>query len=416
MSPSNDHTSRPSSPIPSQSLPHLFDASGHPIPAVFDSSGHVLSIFDSSGHIITNVYDASGHHVSSITDSSGDIFDVSGSSTTSTDISWHLSIDSSGHVFMEDNDPSCNDISFNIIPVVSDLSSSIIDGSGYEIKTIHGTGSDGSKITRVTFTTTEPDKYDPQIYENLTETITTYNDETDPNSQTNLLLNEIRTYAAEIQCTDFQGKGSIDDYKSLFQAASKIATDSKQMELNVDIEGFNEFASAADDLSELFQGFILKLQNVNIITDLTFLTAIKNALAKIVNLSNIFGKFKQAVFDTTTIQLPKSAHDTTVIIRDVMDEVNCAMNYINYFVDPSSNPSLGNAQLSSTEKNIIAKSVETINNWNTLCEYGVSIAMSSDTDVQFIEQSSVSLKQKSITLKNAATSLRNKLATYNITC
>ena len=71
---------------------------------------------------------------------------------------------------------------------------------------------------------------------------------------------------------------------------------------------------------------------------------------------------------------------------------------------------------SSRGKNIIAKSVETINNWNTLCEYGVSIAMSSDTDVQFIEQSSVSLKQKSITLKNAATSLRNKLATYNITC
>lgn len=345
--------------------------------------------------------------------------DNSGNQTTTSvqhDISWNLTIDASGHVFMADSDPSCNDISFNIVPIVSDLSMTIVDGSGYQIKTQHGTGSDGSHINRVTFTTTEPDKYDPQIYENLTETITTYNDEIDPSGQTNLLLNQIRAYAADIQCTDFQGKGSIDDYKSLFQAASKIATDSKQMELNIDIEGFNDFGDAADSLSELFQGFILKLQNVNIITDLTFLTSIKNALAKIVNLSNIFGKFKQAVFDTTTIQLPKSAHDATLIIKDVMDEVNCAMNYVNYFVDPSSNPSLGNAQLSAIEKNIISKSVDTINNWNTLCEYGVSVAMANDVDVQYIESASTQLKQKSNAIRNAASTLRAKLAVYNITC
>ena len=317
---------------------------------------------------------------------------------------------------MANSDPSCNDVSFNIIPIVSDLSFSITDGVGYQINTQEGTGSDGSHINRVTFNTTEPEKYDPQIYQNLTETITTYNDVIDPSGQTNLLLDEIRAYATEIQCTDFQGKGSIDDYKSLFQAASRIATESKHMELNIDIDGFNDFGDAADSLSELFQGFILKLQNVNIITDLTFLISIKNALAKIVNLSNIFGKFKQAVFNTTTIQLPKSAHDATLIIKDVMDEVNCAMNYVNYFVDPSSNPSLGNAQLSAIEKNIISKSVDTINNWNTLCEYGVSVAMANDVDVQYIESASAQLKQKSNAIRNAASTLRAKLAVYNITC
>ena len=413
------NTNGRSSPIPSEKLPHLYDASGHPIPSIFDSSGHILSLFDASGHIVTNVFDASGKQLSSITDSSRNIFDVSGSTVVTTlfrsDVSWNLSIDSSGHVQMLDSDASCSDISFNIVPIVSDLSYSVVDGPGYEITNQKGTGSDGSKITRVTFTTTDPSS-NPQIYENLTESIISYNDETDPNSQTDQLLNQIRTYAAEIKCSDFHGKGSIDDYQALFQAASKIATESKQMELNVDIEGFNEFASAADDLSELFQGFILKLQNVNIITDLNFLKAISNALAKIVNLSNIFGKFKQAVFDTTTIQLPQSAHDTTIIIKDVMDEVNCAMNYINYFVDPESNPTLSGAELTPTEQNIIAKSVDTINNWNTLCEYGVSIAMSSDTDVQYIEQASNELKQSSVKLTTAATKLRAKLAAFNITC
>jgi hypothetical protein len=44
----------------------------------------------------------------------------------------------------------------------------------------------------------------------------------------------------------------------------------------------------ADDLSSLFNGFILKLQNVNIINDTAFLKAIASALKKIVNLSNVF--------------------------------------------------------------------------------------------------------------------------------
>jgi hypothetical protein len=92
------------------------------------------------------------------------------------------------------------------------------------------------------------------------------------------------------------------------------------------------------------------------------------------------------------------------------------MNYVNYFVDPSSNPSLGNAQLSAIEKNIISKSVDTINNWNTLCEYGVSVAMANDVDVQYIESASAQLKQKSNAIRNAASTLRAKLAVYNITC
>ena len=70
-------------------------------------------------------------------------------------------------------------------------------------------------------------------------------------------------YAEKIKCTDFQGKGTINDYANLFEAASKIANETKQIQLDVDIEGFNEFASAADDLSALFAEMTIKLQNVN---------------------------------------------------------------------------------------------------------------------------------------------------------
>ena len=341
--------------------------------------------------------------------------DVSGNSistSTSIDLSYNItvSIDNSFNIYYDD--PSCNDI---VIPqpvqIVTDLSSSVVNGAGYTITTSTGKDASGSDITNVIFNAETPN-----IHEILTQTTSIYNDETDPSGQSVLLLNQIRTYANEIQCSDFHGKGSIEDYTQLFQAAARIANESKQMELNIDIEGFTEFSQAADDLSELFNGFIIKLQNVNIINDTLFLQSIATALGKIVNLSNIFGKFKETVLATSTIQIPKSSHDAAIIINGVMDEVNCAMQYIGYFVDPSSNPNLSGAALSAQERNIINKSVETVNSWNVLCEQGISIAMANDLDVQHIQLASSQLKIKTNNLKTVTNNLKSKLASYNILC
>jgi hypothetical protein len=299
-------------------------------------------------------------------------------------------------------------------PIVSDLSSSTIHGPGYDITNETGKSTDGSFIIRQTFaSSTDPSNNDVNINANLTEIVTTYVDASN-NNQEEILLNQIKLYAADINCSDFHGKGSIDDYTVLFQAAGKIANESKQMELNIDIEGFSEFGKAADDLANLFESFITKLQNVNIITDIGFLTTISIALGKIVNLSNIFGKFKETIFSTTTIQVPKSAADTKIVLQNVMDEVNCAMQYINYFVAPTD--SLPDAELSSVEKNIITQSVKTIESWNILCEQGVSIAMANDPNVQYIQQASSQLKNTTFNLKTVTNTLKSKLAAFNITC
>ena len=327
---------------------------------------------------------------------SGNTSPTSGNTTT-----YSNSYDTSGNTF---------DISYNIPIIVTTISSETIVGVGYEIKNATGLDASGQDVTKTTFDTTHPELYDPQIHENLSEQIT-YNDTLDASS--NLLLNEIKMYAGQLQCSDFHGKGTIDDYSALFTAASRIANDTKHMELDIDVDGFNEFAQAADDLSELFNGFIMKLQNINIITDINFLTTISNALRRVVHLSETFGRFKQTVVATTTIQLPKSAHETKLVIDGVMEEVNCAMQYINYFVSPT-DLSLAHAALSAEEKNIIAKSVDTIDNWNTLCSYGVSIAMSNDVDVISIKQASDDLKLSSATLRSASNSLRAKLAAFNL--
>ena len=343
-----------------------------------------------------------------------------------TDISNSIIIDASSHRFFDMCGNSLYDLSGNLVfdisdniliphlsNIVTDISDIIINGIGYQIENQQGLSSDGSSIIRTIFTSTQPDIYDPNITENFTQQVEIYNDELDPNSPNEILLNQIRSYASEIQCSDFHGKGTIDDYTALFQAASKIANESKQIELDIDVEGFSEFAQAADDLSSLFTSFITKLQNVNIINDTTFLTAISTALKKIVNLSKIFGKFKETILTTTTIQFPKSAHDTTEILKDVMDEINCAMGYIEYFVNPG-DISLNDAELSSVEKNIISQSINTIDSWNILCEQGVSIAMANNSDVQYIQQASNELKNTTHTLQNATSNLKQKLKSLNI--
>ena len=229
-------------------------------------------------------------------------------------------------------------------------------------------------------------------------------------SETAMVFNQIKQYASQINCNSFQGKGTIDDYTQLFNVASQIANESSQMQLYVDVQGFTEFGNAADELSKLFSSFILKLQNVNIINDLMFLKNILIALEKICNLSDVFGRFKQTLIATSTIQIPKTTHDTSVILDSVMNEVNSAMNYISHFVCPENDIiPMPNVNLTYAEHNIINQATATINNWNSLCEQGLIISMNNNSDVQHIQSKSNELKNTTKNLINLTQKLKLKM-------
>ena len=393
---SNQHTGGHSSSL--QNFTVLYDSSGNTV---------YVPIFDQSFSGLPNLsIDLSSSLLSMV-------IDVSLNSSCGNDVSQNV-------FFHVDTlcDVSTSDISNALINPIVDVSYvSVVDGSGYTIVTESGNTNDGSFAINTTFHTTDP-SFNNQITENLTEVFKTYNDE--QQSETNALLSQIQTYASQINCSQFHGKGTIDDYTELFIAASNIANETKQMELDIDVDGFTEFANAADDLSNLFNGFIVKLQNINIISDVTFLRTIVDALAKIVNLANVFGKFKEVVVATTTVQIPKSTHDTAIILNGVMNEINCAISHINYFVSPTdaslNDTQLRKSQLCDDEKAMISKSVNTINSWNQLCENGISISMTNDPDIQYIKQASNILKQNTNSLTNATSKLRSKLALYNIGC
>ena len=291
----------------------------------------------------------------------------------------------------------------------------VIDISGARIVNQQGQTAEGNEVTHTTFQTLPHEENQAvDITPDLVHIVESYyNDVTDMSGSTVQVLNQIKSYAEQIKCTNFQGKGTIDDYTELFTAASKIATDSKQMTLSVDLSGFSEFGQAADDLSKLFTSFIIKLQSVNIINDLSFLQSIASALSKIVNLANVFGKFKETIMATSSIEIPQSAHDATVIVQGVLSEVNCAMNYITHFVDPSVAAS-DKANLSSVEQNIIKKAVQTIESWNILCEQDVTVAMANSPDVIAVKNASASFISKTATLVSNTSTLRGKLSLLNL--
>ena len=308
-------------------------------------------------------------------------------------------------------DPSSNNqpsspplLPVNVPPIV-DLD------PGYIVTNQQYADASGNQRTETQFITTEPTS-DVQITQDLSGNVMKYYDDTHDSAKSAIIA-QIETYASEIKCSNFQGKGSIDDYNQLFQAAAQIANESIQMQLDVDVDGFNDFASAADDLSTLFTGFIVKLQNVSIIDDTAFLTAVANALSKIANLSKVFGKFKETILATSTVQIPKSAHTTSVLIQNVSSQIDCAMKYINHFVD-STSPAPATADLSAEEKGIINAAVSTIDSWNLLCEQGVSIAMANDPDIQCIQTVNQKLKQTTQTLSNATSLLKSKLSAFNL--
>jgi hypothetical protein len=310
--------------------------------------------------------------------------------------------------------------------VVYDLSKTLVLDISGEIKVINKVVLDEIKVIDlatvtnqqgfdtsgdfITYTTMSTDpSADVIVSEKLVSIVDDEFQTLDPSK--NQLLEEIKLYASEIQCQDFHGKGTIDDYKELFVAASKITTDIKQIQLDVDIQGFKDFADAADEMSNLFTSFILKLENINIIDDSFFLSEILNSLKRIANLSKTFEQFKKTILLTTKIHIPKSTKDICEVLDSTMSEVNCAMQYISNFVAPSGNPPY-DSELDAEDKKTIETAVATINNWSVLSEQGVSIAMKENEDIKCITNVSCQIKAKSQQLRDATNILKTKMASY----
>ena len=207
------------------------------------------------------------------------------------------------------------------------------------------------------------------------------------------MVQQIRFYADQIKCDNFKGKGTIDDYTQLFEAASKIANDTKHVQLEIDIQGFNQFGEAADELSQLFTNFTKKIQSINI-DDCMFLTAVLSALKKVVALSKAFNAFQDSILEN---RIYSSIGETKKILEDVSEEVNCVMKHINHFSSPTV---LESANLSPVNRNAITRAIN-------------SLTVSMDTpDIQYIKRTNQTFIQESAQLRRTTNIIRERYSYY----
>jgi hypothetical protein len=68
--------------------------------------------------------------------------------------------------------------------------------------------------------------------------------------------------------------------------------------------------------------------------------------------------------------------------------------------------------LEKNERDIIDAAVNSIKQWNILCEQGVTIAMSSNVDVQNITRMNSAIKTKTSSINNAITILSTKFSSF----
>ena len=207
------------------------------------------------------------------------------------------------------------------------------------------------------------------------------------------MVQQIKFYADQIKCDNFKGKGTIDDYTQLFEAASKIANDTKHVQLEIDIQGFNQFGEAADELSQLFTNFTKKIQSINI-DDCMFLSAVLSALKKVVALSKAFNAFQESILEN---RIYSSIGETKKILEDVSEEVNCVMKHINHFSSPTV---LESANLSPVNRNAITRAIN-------------SLTVSMDTpDIQYIKRTNQTFIQESAQLRRTTNIIRERYSYY----
>jgi hypothetical protein len=108
---------------------------------------------------------------------------------------------------MPENNQDDNNSSQN---VVANLTlDQTIDEPDIHITNQQGVDISGNIVTNTTFTTTDTND-EVQINETLTNVVVSYYD--DDSSGNNLnLINQIKSCADQLQCSDFHGKGTIDD-------------------------------------------------------------------------------------------------------------------------------------------------------------------------------------------------------------
>jgi len=192
----------------------------------------------------------------------------------------------------------------------------------------------------------------------------------------NQLVSEITALVDQIKCTNLEGMGTITDYTDLLKIAKDI---SGNVDLAFDISTLETFASNAEAYGDLFQNISKTLTAVTTISDVNLLTSIKAQLEKIAGMFDALKALKVSISATATLQIPDSIQGVADKLETVYEEMDCALNYLDYFCTGTNAPA--NSALSLADKSAIEAAKGALNTFNTLVSNNAKVSASSNIQI-----------------------------------
>lgn len=182
-----------------------------------------------------------------------------------------------------------------------------------------------------------------------------------PNDDT--LVTDITNLVNAIQCADVQGMGTLSDYTNLLALAQKV-NDSPELADPANITKLEDLAAAAEAYGKVFKTISDTLEVTTEISAYDVLTKIKAALTKISGMFDNLGALKLSITRTAEVKIPDSITAVATQLDGVYSELDCALEYLDYFCTGTNAPA--NSALNAQDTAAIAAATGALNFWNNL--------------------------------------------------
>lgn len=179
------------------------------------------------------------------------------------------------------------------------------------------------------------------------------------------LLYEIDTYVNKIKCDKFLRKGSLDDYKTLFQKVFEYSDEIECNRLNLeyDMKKLSNFAEVAEKLTENIECLTSKIKSIIEVNDIHFLTNFRNKVQKISKLYDTIEEFQTTVVKSSDLYIPKTLETVNSQLSRISKEIDKTMIYLDNFSGVVHSDLIPeNAHISNDTKNKINKTCDYLDN------------------------------------------------------
>jgi len=155
----------------------------------------------------------------------------------------------------------------------------------------------------------------------------------EPSNESKKILCEIDGYIDNIRCDKLTGKGSIDDYKNLFQRVFEYSDEltTQKISLDMDMKKLDKFADSAEQLTKTISDLTIRLKSIVAVNDIKFLNDFRDKVQKISKLYETIDEFQTTIIESSELYIPTTLEQINKKLRKITEEIDSSMVYLDNF-------------------------------------------------------------------------------------